>query len=369
MEFESIIDYEENTEEISIIYSWDEYKNLTAKNIYPESYFNSIDVDHGGIRHHYFIEHSIQTPAFYFFCDLMSVDMDKLVQELSLYLRKQKKCNYMEIKKIISGYSVGLSESETIENIMNFIADKSPFKANLSIEEKLYSVFSKIITLQFYVQELYNIDKLENASSFKLFAYQMLDVVLEPYQPADYEVVSPVFLLKEYVHLTNKERKERILSFLSRFSSQIEKRGTVIQTFNKDLVNYLCMTFYQLLDKGYLIKKCENCGKYFVPFNRSDTLYCDRFAPQDNNKTCKEYGASKTYLENLKNDKAKGLFRKIYMAKQMLAKRNPDSPEYAESFEKYKTQSKQWKAEVKAGTKTEQEYIDWLKAVKEKKVL
>jgi len=128
-------------------------------------------------------------------------------------------------------------------------------------------------------------------------------------------------------------------------------------------------SFYEILNQEYTFKKCENCGLPFIPYLRSDALYCDRISPQYPTKTCKEYGAIKAYQDNLKNDEAMGLYRKIYMAKQMLVKRNPDIQAYQESFEKFKEESKQWKADVKAGKKLEQEYIDWLKLVKEKKLL
>ncbi len=118
-----------------------------------------------------------------------------------------------------------------------------------------------------------------------------------------------------------------------------------------------------------LIKKCKNCGKYFVPQNRSDTLYCDRKAPQDESKTCKEYGARQAWKTALKENETAGLYRKIYMSKQMLAKRNPTIKDYSASFEKFKTESKKWKSDVKSGVKSEADYLEWLKAVKEKKVL
>lgn len=129
------------------------------------------------------------------------------------------------------------------------------------------------------------------------------------------------------------------------------------------------LSLQKLIDHHSTIKRCENCGKFFIAYTRSDALYCDRKSPQDTTKTCKEFGAIKAYQANLKNDEAMGLYRKIYMSKQMLAKRNPDIAEYIESFERYKQQSKQWKSDVKAGIKTESEYIAWLKEVKERKVL
>jgi hypothetical protein len=127
----------------------------------------------------------------------------------------------------------------------------------------------------------------------------------------------------------------------------------------------ICNIFNQEVD----IKRCKNCNKWFVPSTRSDTLYCDSISPQDSTKTCKEFGAERQYRENLKNNAAKGLYRKIYMSKQMLAKRNPDINDYARSFEKFKIESKQWKADIKLNTKSEDEYLNWLKTVKDKKVL
>ena len=145
---------------------------------------------------------------------------------------------------------------------------------------------------------------------------------------------------------------------------------------NHDVYSYecnrildLCLScLHYILANGYTVKKCAVCNKYFVAKNRSDTLYCDRTSPNDKTKTCKEYGAIKAYQDNLKTNEAMGLYRKIYMSKQMLAKRHPEIKEYSDAFEAYKVHSKQWKKDVKEGKKTEADYIEWLKSVKKKKV-
>lgn len=133
----------------------------------------------------------------------------------------------------------------------------------------------------------------------------------------------------------------------------------------KDAV-YECV--YLMAETSTTIKKCENCGRFFVPKNRSDTIYCDYPSPQDNKKTCKKYGAEKKYQKNLKDNELMSLYRRIYMSKQMLAKRHPDISAYTDAFNKYKEESKKWKADIKSGTKTEDEYLLWLREVKEKKV-
>ena len=139
--------------------------------------------------------------------------------------------------------------------------------------------------------------------------------------------------------------------------------------FFDGIIDFACYEINEMINGNVRFKRCANCGRVFIPQNRSDTIYCDRVSPQCPDKTCKKYGAEQQHRKNLVSSEASGLYRKIYMSKQMLAKRNPDIVEYLESFEKFKSQSKQWKADVKAGTKTEEEFIEWLKSVKEKKVL
>ncbi|NLB80496.1 MAG: hypothetical protein GX800_02515, partial [Clostridiaceae bacterium] len=139
--------------------------------------------------------------------------------------------------------------------------------------------------------------------------------------------------------------------------------------YSCEYISEVCLvTILELQESHYIIKKCGNCGKYFIPYNRADTIYCDNISPQDDKRTCKEYGSQKLWYDKLKQDEAKKLYRNIYMAKQMQAKRYLDIPKYAKNLEKYKTQSKQLKKDVKEGKKSEAEYIEWLKNVKEKKV-
>lgn len=131
------------------------------------------------------------------------------------------------------------------------------------------------------------------------------------------------------------------------------------------LIDACIVEMYELFKRGMIIKQCKNCGKYFVPA-RSDALYCDNISPQDDSKTCKEYGAYEQYKKNIKSDEIRGLYRKIYMQKQMLSKRNIDIELYKIDFEKFKTDSKKWKNDVKNGIKTDYEFLTWLKNIKKK---
>lgn len=74
---------------------------------------------------------------------------------------------------------------------------------------------------------------------------------------------------------------------------------------------------------GLVVKKCTNCGKYFVPLRRSDTIYCDRSSPFNLSRTCKEDGSHRTFEGKLKTDSAEKLRRSTYEAKKMLHQEKP----------------------------------------------
>lgn len=131
-----------------------------------------------------------------------------------------------------------------------------------------------------------------------------------------------------------------------------------------NVVDAVLLSLFHLLQEQTAVKKCANCNKLFVPLARADAIYCDRPAPQDSKKTCKEYGSKVLWYEGIVNDDVAKLARNIYCSKQMLAKRNPDKPEYAEMFEYFKGEKKRWEQQVKAGIKTRDEFAEWLRAVK-----
>ncbi|MCL2774173.1 MAG: DUF6076 domain-containing protein, partial [Oscillospiraceae bacterium] len=132
------------------------------------------------------------------------------------------------------------------------------------------------------------------------------------------------------------------------------------ETVLNDFYNICFTSFMNMVKTETYIKRCANCGRYFIPLNRSDTLYCDSPAPQDSTKTCKKYGAEKQYQANLKNNETANRYRQTYMKLQMLVKRNPTIYEYERKYEEFKTVSKQWKLDVKNGVKSEEDYLKWI---------
>ena len=125
-----------------------------------------------------------------------------------------------------------------------------------------------------------------------------------------------------------------------------------IDNFYNLLFLELC---FILQEKTYL-KKCKNCGKYFLTIN-SAVIYCDNVF--EDNKTCREIGANKVFSKNLERDEAYNLYRKVYKKKQALAKSKGGSFEV--EYNLFKNQGKDKKNAYKLKEITKKEFMDWLK--------
>ena len=70
--------------------------------------------------------------------------------------------------------------------------------------------------------------------------------------------------------------------------------------------------------------KCKNCGQYFVPVGRSDSLYCGYPSPQDSSKACRDVGANAARARKMKYDVLTQEYRRLYMRFKMAIKRHPE---------------------------------------------
>lgn len=119
--------------------------------------------------------------------------------------------------------------------------------------------------------------------------------------------------------------------------------------------NLLFLELYFILQEKTYLKKCKNCGKYFLTTN-SAVIYCDNVFVDK--KTCREIGASKVFTKNLEKDEAYNLYRKVYKKKQALAKSKGGSFEI--EYNLFKTQGKDKKNAYKLKEITKEEFIKWI---------
>lgn len=125
----------------------------------------------------------------------------------------------------------------------------------------------------------------------------------------------------------------------------------IIQTFIIELLELAT-------NENIEIKQCKNCGKYFVPDNRSDELYCSNI--YENGKTCKEVGHFRTKQRLMKEDDDLRIYRNVYQKLLLRTRRNPDNSQYENEFRMFKEKNVELKEKINNGEITQEEYMKWL---------
>jgi len=128
----------------------------------------------------------------------------------------------------------------------------------------------------------------------------------------------------------------------------------------KTSISLLLFEMAQCINTEALIVKCKNCGHYFVPEGRSDSVYCS-FPLRDNKeKTCKDVGAQITRATKEKNDTATKEYRKVYMRYKMMTNRHPEDSDAAAKLDQLTTEIKTWRNKLAHGLATTEEFLEWL---------
>ena len=112
----------------------------------------------------------------------------------------------------------------------------------------------------------------------------------------------------------------------------------------------------QTLVQGIGFKRCKNCGMLFVPSGRSDTLYCD-FVADDEEYSCKKIGANRQAKEKVAKDPVLQEHRRAY---QRLNKRKEYGYMEEAEFKSWAKEAALRRKQCKEGTITFDEYKVWL---------
>ena len=132
---------------------------------------------------------------------------------------------------------------------------------------------------------------------------------------------------------------------------------------SKSYVSILYLTFRQIASSKYLICKCENCGKLFIPISNHDTKYCDNI--YGNNKTCKSIAPELIYKQKLEQNPLLKKYRSRYQSLQKAATLNPKSN--LKKYQDYKKIGAIKKNDYLIGKLSAEEFEKWIDSTKNKK--
>lgn len=130
------------------------------------------------------------------------------------------------------------------------------------------------------------------------------------------------------------------------------------------LTDILGVYFYFFIQEKIWIKRCVNCGKYFIPSIRCDSKYCSNIIPGRPDKTCKDIGAELFHLKNIASDPIKAEHKKTKAKLYKRTKRasnekdlNKETKIYNTYLETYEKLQKKYKK----GSISQNEFLEWIK--------
>lgn len=249
-----------------------------------------------------------------------------------------------------------LDESYKFELKQNYDNDKEYLNATTKIFEDLHeNLIDTQEELKRAVTYIYNLDNIKSLEKYtyserfavylikrlgKLYSYYKNDFIMRDSYSRKYQDFDND---SEYELLETLQSKKQVLS--------------MSDTHKSNDLSSICYAILEELSKipNYPIKKCQNCGMYFIPNAKTDEVYCDY--PKENLKPCRELGAFQSYTERLKNNQAMGEYRRTYQQKFMQVKKDKNK---AKNFEKWKKQAKEKINDMKKGKLTEKEVYEWI---------
>ncbi len=274
---------------------------------------------------------------------------------------------YTNLNITNDGKNIFLTENDFI------LVCKKIFEKRKKILIKYQSEFKKLIN---FINNLSNLDYLDDfsiADRFYIYKYANDD-----YMDMSLELSVFITLLYDIEPLKDFDPHSFYhvkSSFEENAKTIAEKLKSSHQKYDNDLFLSFCfnchtiesacfITLLELIKNDTPIYICKNCGKYFIPSSKKNTLYCNNI--YEHGKTCQEIGAMITYNEKLKNDEINALYRKTLSAKKMLANRNPDIPMYLEKYENWKKEANKFKKDIRQGLRTQEDFKNWIEETRKK---
>ena len=122
----------------------------------------------------------------------------------------------------------------------------------------------------------------------------------------------------------------------------------------EDLISFLYMDLYRGMAAGNIPRLCHNCGKWFLAIGAYDTVYCQRVAPGETTRTCRQVGAHRKEREKNGKDFAYREYARAYNLLKTWKQRGKIS---AEEWTRRVMYIQEVKAEFLGGKISDVEYV------------
>lgn len=123
----------------------------------------------------------------------------------------------------------------------------------------------------------------------------------------------------------------------------------------KSLHELLYLEILSMIQAGTMIRKCKNCGKYFIIDNRK-TVYCDRI--DESGMCCSAVGSKRSFQQKVDQDEALKIYTRAYKTHHARVRKNIMSQE---AFRIWRSEAKANLEKTRNGELDISAFQEWLK--------
>ncbi len=153
----------------------------------------------------------------------------------------------------------------------------------------------------------------------------------------------------------DKGRKNKLYTS-RKFTLSLEFDKTLIPCFLLETAKELfALEILTAASLNKPLKICENCGEFFFPSGRADSVYCDRITA--NGYSCKKIGAHRQYRRNSSLNEMKKLYDKVTKHNRYLKSKGTLS---SYEYDSWMSQTSKMYADFKADEISAPEFEAWL---------
>ena len=97
-----------------------------------------------------------------------------------------------------------------------------------------------------------------------------------------------------------------------RVRGEEDKAEIVEEMYFDRLLDFVYVEFMKGLQRGFVPKRCANCGRWFLQMPGATYSYCNEPAPGQPDKTCREIGTTNSFRSKVKNNDVWQVHQRAY---------------------------------------------------------
>lgn len=211
-----------------------------------------------------------------------------------------------------SGFDDEINTQRTLSNLLYFILD-------ISVDNMRSLTLSQRIWIYNNIFNTASDQPLISATHCFLFQSPVRYLAGHDYseqidlKAKAYDKLSPLFAFRAMNLCRDEVPKEMEDSFISaiNFAKGITTDGIYEEYEIDNICQLLYLEVLSMINANIMIKKCRNCGKYFIVNDRKKA-YCDRI--YNSKGTCSTVGPNLSFQKKMKNEPALDLYNHAYKA-------------------------------------------------------